>query len=159
MAEAWERQKGESSQAYEAYNLYQSMGGKRSLAKVAEKLAKSETLMSRWSAKWHWVKRAREYDNKIKAEDIEQKQKDVALMFKRQGAIGEQMQKKAWDALKDIDPKDIPFQYLIPLISYGAKLEQQAKLYGRTDDTEKDALDNMDSILASAKEEIDNAAE
>lgn len=159
MAEAWERQKGESSQAFEAYDLYQSMGGKRSLSKVAEKLGKSEALISRWSSRWSWVHRSREYDNKIKSDDVEQKQKDIAMMFTRQGAMGEQMQKKAWNALKDIPPEKIPFQYIIPLITYGAKLEQQAKLYGRTDDTQSESLKDIDTMLSSVKEEIDNAAE
>ena len=45
----WERQPGESAQAYEAFAIYRDMGSNRSLRVVAEQLSKSDTLIKRWS--------------------------------------------------------------------------------------------------------------
>jgi len=41
----WERQPGESAQAYEAFAIYRDMGSNRSLRVVAEQLSKSDTLI------------------------------------------------------------------------------------------------------------------
>lgn len=59
----WERQKGETSQAYEAFRTYMEMGAKRATRKVARKLGKSDTLISRWSSKHSWVKRVEAWEN------------------------------------------------------------------------------------------------
>lgn len=44
----------ESSKAFAAFSLYLSLGPQRSTAAVARKLAKSDQLMRRWSAKFDW---------------------------------------------------------------------------------------------------------
>ena len=51
----WERQKGETPQAFEAFSIYRDMGSSRSTAKVGRKLGKSKNLMDRWSSRWEWV--------------------------------------------------------------------------------------------------------
>src|SRR5215211_3673678 len=56
---AWEQQPGESARAYEAFALYRDMGPDRSLAKVAQMLGKSKTLLSRWSSEHAWVDRVK----------------------------------------------------------------------------------------------------
>lgn len=45
----WERQKGESAQAYEAFVTYRDMGSERSLQAVSQRLSKSIPLIKRWS--------------------------------------------------------------------------------------------------------------
>jgi len=47
----------ESSKAFAAFSLYLSLGPQRSTAAVAKKLAKSDQLMRRWSAKYDWGSR------------------------------------------------------------------------------------------------------
>ena len=49
--ELWERQDGETAQAFQAFAEYRDMGAERSLAKVAQKLGKSKPLMERWSSR------------------------------------------------------------------------------------------------------------
>lgn len=61
----WERQPGESAQAYEAFAIYRDMGSDRSLRAVAEKLSKSYTLIGRWSREKKWGERCRAYDNHL----------------------------------------------------------------------------------------------
>ena len=61
----WERQPGESAQAYEAFAIYRDMGSNRSLRVVAEQLSKSDTLIKRWSREKKWGERCRAYDNHL----------------------------------------------------------------------------------------------
>lgn len=62
-AEPWERQPGETPEAWEAFRHYRDGGVTRSLRTVAEQLQKSQALMGRWSARHSWVLRASAYDN------------------------------------------------------------------------------------------------
>jgi hypothetical protein len=53
----FEQQPRESNKAFAAFSLYLSLGPQRSTAAVARKLAKSEQLVRRWSAKFGWTER------------------------------------------------------------------------------------------------------
>ena len=77
----WERQEGESVQAFEAFTLYLEMGGERSLRAVGQKLGKSSTLIERWSATKRWVERAAAYDA-----DLQQKAYTAAVSRARKMA-------------------------------------------------------------------------
>lgn len=57
MAMAFEQQPRESAKAFAAFSLYLSLGPQRSLAAVAQKLAKSGQLIKRWSSKYDWPAR------------------------------------------------------------------------------------------------------
>jgi hypothetical protein len=58
----FEQQLRESSKAFAAFTLYLSLGPQRSLAAVAQKLAKSQQLLKRWSTKFEWPARVQAYD-------------------------------------------------------------------------------------------------
>ena len=108
----WERQKGESAQAYEAFSIYLGMGAERSLSAVAKQLSKSLPLIKRWSREKEWQERIRAYDNDV---EKQARRKAVASrkdMVDRHIGIAMQLQKKALQALKglsveDMTPKDI----------------------------------------------------
>lgn len=57
----FEQQQRESAKAFAAFSLYLSLGPERSTAAVASKLAKSEQLIRRWSAKFGWTDRVAAY--------------------------------------------------------------------------------------------------
>jgi hypothetical protein len=57
----FEQQPNESAKAFAAFSLYLSLGAERSTAAVASKLAKSEQLIRRWSAKYGWTDRVAAY--------------------------------------------------------------------------------------------------
>lgn len=61
MAKEWERQEGESAKAYAAFNIYLSLGDKRTIREVGRQLSKSEALLSRWSTKYKWPLRIIEH--------------------------------------------------------------------------------------------------
>ena len=108
----WERQKGESEKAYEAFVAYRDMGEKRTLIAVAEKLGKSDTLIRRWKDRWEWKERVRAYDNDLEKEARAKAIKDRKDMTARHIGIAMQLQKKALEALQglsveDMTPKDI----------------------------------------------------
>lgn len=108
----WERQKGESEKAFEAFVTYRDMGTKRSLRAVCEKLGKSKTLIDRWSSDKDWVERVRAYDNDIEKEARAKVIRDRKAMTTRHINIAMQLQAKAVEALaglevEDMSPKDI----------------------------------------------------
>ena len=57
----FEQQPRESAKAFAAFSLYLSLGPERSTAAVAKKLAKSEQIVRRWSAKFGWTERVAAY--------------------------------------------------------------------------------------------------
>lgn len=108
----WERQKGESDKAYEAFVTYRDMGTNRSIRAVAQKLAKSRTQIGKWSSGWEWTERVRAYDNELEKEARAQAVKDRKDMTSRHIKIAMQLQKKALEALTSLEveamtPKDI----------------------------------------------------
>lgn len=108
----WERQKGESEKAYEAFATYRDMGAERSITKVAQSLNKTRALIGRWSSQWSWTERARAYDNELEKEVRAKAVKDRRAMTERHIGIAMQLQKKALEALgnlsvEDMSPKDI----------------------------------------------------
>lgn len=59
----WERQKGESRQAFQAFVVYRDMNPKRSLRRTAQVLEKSPSLIARWSSRWFWQNRIDRWDD------------------------------------------------------------------------------------------------
>lgn len=108
----WERQKGESAQAYEAFFIYLGMGAERSLSAVAKQLSKSLPLIKRWSREKEWQERIRAYDNDVEKQARKKVIADRKAMTERHIGIAMQLQKKALEALgslsvEDMTPKDI----------------------------------------------------
>jgi hypothetical protein len=58
----FERQPGEGSERWEAFELYRDMGAERSVRAVARSLDKSDTLIGRWSSEDQWVSRVFAFD-------------------------------------------------------------------------------------------------
>lgn len=103
----WERQKGESEKAFEAFVTYRDMGEKRTLTAVAEKLQKSGTLIRRWKSAWDWAERVRAYDNELEKEAHTKAVKDRKAMVDRHIGIAMQLQKKALEALGHLSAEEM----------------------------------------------------
>jgi hypothetical protein len=58
----WERWPSESNRAWEAFELFRSMGHARRLTRVGETLSKSRQLISRWASRYRWQDRAAAFD-------------------------------------------------------------------------------------------------
>lgn len=108
----WERQKGETEKAYEAFVLFRDAGPGRTLIAVARELHKSYTLIRRWNDTWNWSERVRLYDVDVEKAARAQAVKDRKDMIARHTKLALDVQKKAEEALKalkvsDMAPKDI----------------------------------------------------
>lgn len=123
----WERKKGESSESYAAFKLYYQMGDKRSCAKVAKNLGRSNTLISGWCSKWDWVERARAYDNELARQEFAEACNAIKKMNEQQAQIGLLIQKKALEALKEMKSKELYPKLLLQYLVQGAGLERKAR--------------------------------
>lgn len=108
----WERQKGESEKAYEAFSLYLKLGAERTISAVVKELKKSRSLIDRWKERWDWEERVREYDNDTERKAKKEAEKGLREMYTRQVKVAMTMQAKALKALDMLDveamsPKDI----------------------------------------------------
>ena len=135
----WERQKGESAQAYEAFSIYLGMGAERSLSAVAKQLSKSLPLIKRWSREKEWQERVRAHDNELEREARKKVIADRKAMTERHIGIAMQLQKKALEALTSLEveamtPKDIKefIKMATDLERLNRTLEEDGKGKGET---------------------------
>ena len=151
----WERQKGESPQAFAAFLIYLELGPKRSLHMVGQQLGKSRGLMERWSSANHWVERCRAWDNHLQQEARRAAVAEVRQMNKRHANMAQQMQKAAMKALKEmgsnmVNPKNIAAIVKLATELERQSLEAQAADLGRDDAGSLEQED--DPITQSLKE-------
>lgn len=134
--EPWERQPGESQKAWEAFLVYRNMPhkeetkGQRSVRKVAEKLVKSSTLISRWCTMWDWVNRAAEYDNELQRMDLREKKDSIRKMNQQQVQIGLSLQKKAIKALAALAIEDMSARNILDYLTQGIEIERRSRMDG-----------------------------
>lgn len=98
----WEKQKGESKKAFDAFVLYRDGGKHRSYAAVASELGKSKTLIERWGRTWHWVVRVAAYDRYLDQIGLAAEKDARQKKLERQAAIGVSLQTVAGFAAKDL---------------------------------------------------------
>ncbi len=121
---SWERQPGESAQAYEAFKIYCELGEERSTRAVGQKCIKSVSLILRWSSKWNWVDRARDYDNELRRQKLRAEKEAYRKMKQRHIGMAIQLQQKAFDALKKLNPEDLSPKEIREFLKLGAELER-----------------------------------
>ena len=125
---AWERQPGEGVEAYEAFSIYYKAGLKRNIRAVAATLGKSRILCEKWSARWKWVERAREYDNALAREEYQATINAVRKMNKQQAAIGVMLQQKGLEALKNLKLSKMDTKMLLQFLLQGTSIERRARM-------------------------------
>lgn len=145
----WERQKGESEKAYEAFAVYRDMGTNRSIRAVAQQLAKSRTQIGKWSSAWEWTERVRAYDNDLEKEARAQAIRDRKAMTTRHINIAMQLQKKALEALnglsvENMSPKDI--KEYIKMATDLERLNREITEDNRDDVVYRMEIEDMDDI-------------
>lgn len=123
----WERQQGESSQAYEAFQKYRDMGGKRTQTAVAKELGKSVTLINRWAAKYGWKSRALSYDNYLEKEALREATKQARSMRARHIKLAMFLQKMAADKLEKIKIDEIDIKDIRLLLKDGIEIERMSR--------------------------------
>lgn len=106
-ANAWDRLPSESAKAYAAFSLYLEMDTARSLAAVSRKCGKHRTLLERWSGKYNWVARARDYDAALAQTDFENVISARREMKFRHRQVARLLIEKAAQAAKRINPRKL----------------------------------------------------
>lgn len=159
----WERQKGESPQAYEAFTSYRNMGPARSLRAVNQELSKSYTIIARWSSSWNWVERARAWDNNLEKAAKREAEKKVKEMTDRHIRIAMQLQKKALEELDALDTGALQPKEILSFIKEAANLERLSRLEqatgGQNDgqqSSQRSLADAMTEAYAKRKEANNN---
>lgn len=80
----WERRKGESEPAWQAFQMYRDMPlSEASMRQVARTLGKSEALIYRWSARHEWVERRSAWDAEQDHRRVEAMTSETVEMAKR----------------------------------------------------------------------------
>lgn len=122
--EIYYRLKGESGQAYEAFQVYRDLGLGRSQKKAAYRLGKHPRLLGGWSAKWHWRARVAKYD----ADEEQEFVKETRELRKRQrvedAETARRIKRAVAERLESIDPKTLTPNQLIKWYEVGVKMER-----------------------------------
>ena len=124
--ESWERQGGESVQAFEAFAVYRDLGPARSVTKVARELDKSRALVGRWSRQFAWVLRASAYDqeqDRLFLSEQAQARREIA---RRHAKLAQAVQSKAVARLQTLDPRELTPSELLRYIQVAAEIERRA---------------------------------
>lgn len=121
----WERQKGESAQAFEAFSLYLEMGADRSLRAVSKELSKSIPLIKRWCSAYNWVERCRAWDNHLQHEAKKAAVTEVRNMTKRHVKMAQQIQNAAMLALKEMGSDMVNPKNFAAIVKLATELERQ----------------------------------
>lgn len=125
-AESWERQHGESSQAFEAFAAYRDLGVARSVTKVAQQLHKSRALLGRWSKQYAWVMRAAAFDreqDRVFLAEQHQARRDIA---RRHARLAQAFLGKAVARLQTLDPRELSPGELLRFFQVASEIERRA---------------------------------
>lgn len=122
--EPWERQKGETSRAYEAFGIYRDQGPDRSITKTAQQLHKNRTTIGEWSAKYEWVKRAAAWDAEQDRIARQNQIDEIKKMRKRHTDLATAMLVKAAKALQRIPEDEVKASDVSRLVETASKLER-----------------------------------
>lgn len=126
VVDPWERQSGESVQAFEAFAVYRDLGPARSVTKAARELDKSRSLLGRWSRQFAWVMRAAAYDreqDRLFLAEQAQARRDIA---RRHAKLAQAVQSKAVARLQTLDPRELSPSELLRYIQVAAEIERRA---------------------------------
>ncbi|MFE7115533.1 hypothetical protein ACFU99_08935 [Streptomyces sp. NPDC057654] len=126
VVDVWERQSGESVQAFGAFAVYRGLGPARSITAVARELDKSRALVGRWSRQFAWVMRATAYDreqDRLFLAEQAQARRDIA---RRHARLAQAVQSKAVARLQVLDPRELSPSELLRYLQVAAEIERRA---------------------------------
>ncbi|MCM1530109.1 MAG: hypothetical protein NC093_08965 [Alistipes sp.] len=155
----WERQKGESEKAYEAFANYRDMGENRTDVAVANKLRKSCTLIRRWKKLWDWAERVRAYDNWLEKSARQKIVKNRQDMIDRHIRIAKDLQGKALSALQNADLDEMSFKDIREVLKMATELERITQGMAEVESTpkEQESRTSFADIITSAYQKRKNS--
>lgn len=147
----WERQKGESEKAYEAFSIYLNLGVGRTITEVVKQLEKSRTLIDRWKVRYDWTDRVREYDNDQQRQAKKEAEKGLRDMYARQTKIAMSVQSKALQALDKLNPETMSAKDIKEYIKMATELERLNRTMnaGQNEAAEASSHNLADTIISA----------
>lgn len=121
--EPWERQTGENSKRFEAFQKFRDMPN-RSISQVARELSKSRQLIQRWAGEDDWNKRVAAWDAEQDRIARQAQIDEIKSMRKRHADLANAMLIKAAKALGRIPEDEIKASDVSRMVETAAKLER-----------------------------------
>lgn len=124
---AWDRQPGETAQAFEGFAMYRDLGEARSLAKVRQGLGKSRALVEKWSRVWCWVLRVESWEVEQDRRAQRKASDEILAMRQRHADAGVALMAKAVERLQAVDVNTLTPTQVAAWMATGAQLEARAR--------------------------------
>ena len=118
----WERNKGETVKAYQAFVVYRDMGKYRTIRKAAKLLSKSVTHIANWSSKYNWVKRIEKYEDYLSEKSRIEHEELIKAAKLREVTAGTAMMEKLQARLDTLKPDEITPNLLTQLAKTASEL-------------------------------------
>ena len=155
----WERQNGESAQAFAAFLVYLNLGAERSHRTVSKQCGKNISLIGRWSRAYGWVERCRAWDNYLQREAKKAAVAEIRKMNQRHISMAQQIQDAVLQALIDLGSDIVTPQNFAAVVKLSTDLERQsmeaeAKETISSEELREQAED--DPLTAALKEDMDS---
>jgi hypothetical protein len=124
--EPWERQRGESRQAYAAWEAYRDMEAPRSYRRVAQDLHKSATLIGGWGKKWRWQARFEAYSLYLEKVRVAERIHAIIEMNERYASTSRLCQERVSGALNATQFCELTPSTLVKLLDVSIRIERTA---------------------------------
>ncbi len=133
----WERQPGESEEAFDAFDVYAKMGRDRSIAKAAAgvrnssgKKGKDKSLLERWSSKHGWIVRAAAWDRHVARQEneghllgrAEMRSRQIRDAQKLQGQVARRMKTMTDAEISRLKPAEV-----VMMLKAASEIERKAR--------------------------------
>jgi len=154
--ESWEKLADESPKAYKLFLNYLGMGCIRSIAKVRQDIGKKpgyDRQLEKYSARYHWVKRAELFDKDIEKDTLEELCKKNIEMNLRHIESSMLMQQKSLERFRTLDLSSVSPSDAVKMFEAAVKLERIAR--GAPSDTIRQELTGIGGKAISIQSEYD----
>lgn len=162
--QAWDQRKDETDKSYDRFSVYLQLGSERSMEKARKKLGKSKGYigqLERWSSKYSWVDRAKEYDEHLIKKQLDNKEEVIEIA--RGKLLG--LLDKSVNAVSEV--LDLPNYSLSKDVSSNAtsKLKAAEMVFDRLglvkhkDPGEGDPIQDRNTYIQNIFQKIDNYVE
>ena len=121
----WDRQKGETDKAYDAFSTYLEMPG-RSIQKVADRLTVSRQNIDKLANKFDWRERAAAYDSSIVEALRRDKIKRRKKIAEKMDTVGNLMVDKAIEIFNTVSLQRISPRTATEMADAGSRIAIQA---------------------------------
>lgn len=139
----WDRQYGESLEAYKAFAMFMDAGVSRNFHNVVVRLNKTQEQVESWSIDFAWRKRVKLYDIEQERLRLLHHRNELDRMCDRHAKIARAMSKKLTERLDSVDiselaPKDIAqwFKSIVEVERHalGDRFIKRRRRFRRSDD-------------------------